>query len=57
MRDCGVAEAGCKHHDLTEEKLHKVKDKWNEDRIKQLDFINKRLCQNSEEKASTMLIK
>ena len=30
-----------KHHDLTEEKLQKARDKWNEDRMKQLDFFEK----------------
>ena len=32
-----------KRHDLALEKLQSSRDKWNEDRMKQLDFINKRL--------------
>ena len=32
-----------KRHDLAEEKLQRARDKWNEDRMKGLDFINKRL--------------
>ena len=33
----------CKRHELSEEQLQKTRDKWNEDRIKRLEFINKRL--------------
>ena len=33
----------CKRHDLSEKKLQTARDKWNEDRMKKLDFINKRL--------------
>ena len=32
-----------KRHDLAEKELQRAKNKWNEDRMKQLDFINKRL--------------
>ena len=32
-----------KRHDLAEERLQKARDQWNEDRMKRLDFINKRL--------------
>ena len=32
-----------KRHDLPLEKLQRVKDEWNEDQMKRLDFINKRL--------------
>ena len=32
-----------KRHDLAEEEFQRARDKWNEDRMKQLDFINKRL--------------
>ena len=32
-----------KRHDLTLEKLQRARHKWNEDRMKPLDFINKRL--------------
>ena len=31
-----------KRHDLALEKLQRARDKWNEDRMKRLDFINKR---------------
>ena len=34
---------GRKRHDLAEERLQKARDQWNEDRMKRLDFINKRL--------------
>ena len=40
-----------KRHDLAEEKLQRVKDKWNEDRMKRLDFINKRLREKNEARA------
>ena len=30
-------------HDLAEEQLQRARDKWNEDRMKRLGFINKRL--------------
>ena len=33
----------CKRHDLAEKKLQRARDKWNEDRMKRLDFVNKRL--------------
>ena len=32
-----------KRHDLAIEKLQKARDQWNEDPMKRLDFINKRL--------------
>ena len=32
-----------KRHDLALEKLQRVRDEWNKDRMKRLDFINKRL--------------
>ena len=40
----------CKRHDLEEEKFQKTRDEWNEDRMKQLDFIDKRLRQKNEAK-------
>ena len=40
-----------KRHDLAEEKLQRARDKWNEDRMKQLDFINKRLRKQNKVKA------
>ena len=43
LRDHG-AEEECKRH-LKEEELQRARDKWNEDRMKWLDFINKRLCE------------
>ena len=33
----------CKRYDLSLEKPQRARDKWNEDRMKRLDFINKRL--------------
>ena len=32
-----------KKHDLAHEKLQRAGNKWNEDRMKRLDFINKRM--------------
>ena len=40
-----------KRHDLALEMLQSARDKWNEDRMKQLDFINKRLHKKSEARA------
>ena len=40
-----------KRHDLALEKLQRARDKWNEDRMKRYDFINKRLCENNEARA------
>ena len=40
-----------KRHDLTLEKLQKARDEWNRDRMKRLDFINKRLRERNETKA------
>ena len=34
-----------------EEKLQKARDKWNEDRMKRLDFINKSLREKNDGKA------
>ena len=39
--DHGVEE--CKTHDLALESLQRARDAWNKDRIKRLDFLNKRL--------------
>ena len=41
LRDYGGKER--KEHDLAEERLQRARDKWNEDHMKRLDFINKRL--------------
>ena len=38
-------------HDLAEEQLQKARDKWNEDRMKRLDFINRRLREKNEARA------
>ena len=38
-------------HDLALKKLQEAKDKWNEDQIKQLDVINKRLREKTEARA------
>ena len=40
-----------KRHDLEGEKLQRARDKWNEDQMKQLDFMNKRLREKNETKA------
>ena len=36
-----------KRHDLALENLQRAKDKWNEDRMKRLDFINKILLEQN----------
>ena len=45
LRDDGGKER--KRHDLADEQLQRARDKWNKDRIKRLDFINKRLCEQN----------
>ena len=42
-----------KRHDLALEKLQRAKDKWNEDRMKRLDYINKRLQEANKARAYT----
>ena len=37
-----------KRNDLAEEKLQRARDKWNEDQMKQIDFINKKLREKNE---------
>ena len=37
-----------KRHDLALEKLQRARDEWNKDRLKRLDFINKRLHEKNE---------
>ena len=47
-----------KRHDLALEKHQRARDKWNEDRMKRLDFLNKRLREKVRQgHISTMLIK
>ena len=50
LRDHG-AEKEHKIHDLKEEELQKTKDEWNEDGMKGLDFIKKRLREKNEARA------
>ena len=40
-----------KRHDLALEKLQRARDEWNKDRMKRLDFINKRLREKNETRA------
>ena len=49
LTDHGAEER--KRHDLELEKLQRARDKWNEDRMKRLDFINKRLREKNEARA------
>ena len=44
LREHGAGEE-CKRHDLVLEELQRARGKWNDDRTKRLDFINKRLRQ------------
>ena len=46
-----------KQHDLAEKKLQKANSKWNEDKIKQLDYINQRLCQKKKKKGKAYINK
>ena len=41
LTDHGAKER--KRHDVALKNLQRVRDKWNEDRMKRLDFMNKRL--------------
>ena len=45
----GVEEG--KRHDLAEEQLQEARDKWNEDRMERLDFINKILREQNKARA------
>ena len=38
----------CKRHDLALKKLQSARDEWDKDRMKRLDFINKRLREKNE---------
>ena len=40
-----------KRHDLAIENLQRARDSWNEDRMKRLDFINRRLRKKNEARA------
>ena len=47
-----------KRHDLALKKLQRARDEWNKDRMKRLDFINKRLREKMRQgHTSTMLMK
>ena len=41
-------EEECKRHDLALEKFQRARDEWNRDRMKRLDFMNKRLREKNE---------
>ena len=40
-----------RRHDLAIERLQRARDEWNEDRMKRVDFINKRLREKNEARA------
>ena len=40
-----------RRHDLEEEQFQRARDKWNENRMKRLDFINKRLREQNKARA------
>ena len=50
LTDCGEKEH--KRHDLSLEKPHRTRDKWNNGRMKRLDFINENLCEKNEARVS-----
>ena len=51
-------EEECKRHDLARERPQRARDEWNKDRMKRLDFINKRLREKMRQgHTSTMLMK
>ena len=47
LTDHGVEER--KRHDLALKKLQRARDEWNKDRMKRLDFMNKRLSKKKNE--------
>ena len=47
LTDHGAEER--KRHDLALEKLQRARDEWNRDRMKRLDFINRRLREKKNE--------
>ena len=50
----GLTDNGAKErkiHDLALEKLQRARNEWNEERMKRLDFINKRLREKNEARA------
>ena len=49
LADRGAEER--KRHYLALEKLQRARDEWNRDRIKRLDFINRKLREKNEAKA------
>ena len=49
LTDHGAKER--KKNDLAKGKLQRARDKWNEDRMKRTDFVNKRLREKNEAKA------
>ena len=49
LTDHGAEER--KRHDLALENLQKARDRWNRDRMKRLDLINKRLRERIEARA------
>ena len=55
LTDHGAEE---QRHDLALKKLQRARDEWNRDRMKRLDFMNKRLSEKMKrEHISTMLMK
>ena len=48
LTDHGAEER--KRHDLALEKLQRVRDEWNRDRMKRLDTMNKRLREKNEKR-------
>ena len=48
LTDYGAKER--KRYDLADERLQRARGKWNEDRMKRFDFINKRLREKNEAK-------
>ena len=46
LTDHGAEER--KRHDFAEKKLQRARDEWNRDRMKRLDFIDKRLREKNE---------
>ena len=49
LTDHGAEER--KRHDLALKMLQKARDEWNEDRMRRLDFINKRLREQNKVRA------
>ena len=54
LTDYGAKER--KRHGLAEERLQRARGKWNEDRMKRLDFINKKLREKTKQRHTSIML-